>query len=406
MIVNKYLINNPFDEIDYEIKFLFSKEYGLILNRLNYDIFGIIDGCFLISLIGESNLFHVYLGYKNGLFYAVKVMKRYKFDTKEVLNQRIFLFEREVELRLRLQRTYSHLVFIRYVNFENYIIYEDYCVNGKLNYYAESSMSEKLIRTIFLNVMAFLRHLNEGSRLFHSQISLDNVILNDNYDIKVIGLRHLNYSAFSSSVFYNSMSIVNEEEAAQITMLVTFLSKMLFKEDSERITPFLNSNLKIRNFNKDSEEETKLDNPLNSDFYLIDAEENENDSLKLIKLSTTTDYDNSKYEAKCTNDDDVFNSNMKLLSTVLDELISKHSLESSIRDKDSLKQFLLKLIKDRNLENIEFTSWYNGEIMDPFEYQFEMANLRKLNLEKNLIESAKKERRLISLKKGIFKVIK
>jgi len=468
--------SNPFDEIDNQIKFNFTKKYGLCLNKLNYSTFGIIDDCFLVSLIGESPLFHVYLGYKYGLFYSVKVMKRSKYESKQILNQRIELFEKEMELRLRLTRQEQgqNIIPIKSINYSKYIIYESYCVNGTLNFYAECSMSEKLIRTIFLNVMHTLRNINEGSRMYHTGISMEDVAFDENFNMFILGVRDFSYSVFSSSIHYNNLSVVNEEEMAQVNLLIVLLCRMLFKEDVKQLLPFIFSNIKTTNLKErqdlqkplQSQQEQHSLSKLNSDLLGKKHEQDRAEGLpkeikeekelpekKLLAISQVSD-SNQKEIEKQSNDIEIldldlseslgypnytkcnfeenedlnkiqtlnnntslnnnFNSqqnfiltqNMEYLNSVLCELINKYSFISSIIEKESLIEFIKKLIREKTLEDLEFCSWYNGDILDACEYYHEMNNLRVRALKKNYSVLSEREEALLKKKRGIFKVIK
>lgn len=449
MITNSFYKSNPFDDIDNEIKLNFSKKYQLCLNRLNYSIFGIVDDCFLISLIGESQLFHVYLGYKFGLFYSVKIMKRFKYDSKQTLNNRISLFEKEVEIRLRLQKqNLNYLISnICHVNFSKYIIYEEFCVNSSLHFYSEQCLSEEVIRTIFVKIIKYIKEINESSRLYFSDLNLQDILFDDQFNIKLLGLKDLKYSIFASNIYYKNISAENECEINQANQLIRILSKLFFKDDSEKLEPFISSDLKLENI----EENLKLSHPkfysnvqdlnlfsfkyikktstnTNFDNFFCGLDEKfednyikkensyinleKNDSSNINKLAPDLNFTNSDIK---TNEDtyevekekvDNFKNNLLLLNRILEELIEKYSIMSSIKDQKSLKSFFIKLIKDKNLEELEFSTWYQDETYDSFEFYNEFNSFRFKALEKSFKEKSEKERNLIRLKNGIFKVYK
>ena len=511
---SKFFKCNPFDDLDNEIKFNFQKCYGLCLNKLNYNVFGIVDDCFLLSLIGESNLFHVYLGYKYGRFFSVKIMKRNKYEQKETSMSNLSKFEKEVELRMKLQQQefiekqyesqmYSENNFNLDLNFDSIykvnkslqikmhfadygkcIIYEDYCVNGRLSYYAYSTITEKLIRTIFLSLLDYLRKINESSRLYYTDITLDDLIFDERFNLKLLGIRKLKHSVFSSNIFYENFSVMNQEQVSQVSCLIIILCQMLFKEDYERILPFLKNDLKlndissffetekllmkgldaqleltneysclgnllysesnVKNFKKEDEiKSSNLEYNNNSpnsisflnfeydyenniekekEILMIKTGLNEDDSnlnnfsspfinteknkeieeLNLKKLETHFNYDKSQEKKE----KEIYIKNLTLLELILNELISKYSEICKIKDKDSTREFIKRLIRDKSIEDLEFLSWFNGEIMDTIEYEQELSKFRNKSLSKSFSDIADKEKSLIMKKNGIFKVVK
>lgn len=432
---SNHFYNSPYDMLDIEIKQNFQKKYGLCLNKLNYEVFGIVENCFLISLIGESFLFHVYLGYKNGLFYSVKIMKRSKYDTKEATNQRIELFEKEVDIRLRFQEQHFNKnlqqIKIQYVDFNKYIIYEDYCANATMNYYNSHFLTEKLIRTLFLSIVDYLRQINKGSRYYHKNLSLDNIAFDEEFNFKLLGARNYVYSKISMSSFYHSsFSIVNEDEITQINSLIVILCEMLFKDDYVKILPFLRNNLQVVNLQQQQDEEKEMiyNNFNNNNYYNEnDINDDSNNSNNEHNFNSKNDNNNNFNEhfnetfnlksldkLNTMNNNESYisshkknlESNMKLLDTILVELIEKYTMISAILDKNSLKDFIKKLIKDRSFEDIEFTTWYNSDIFEKYEYYMELNKYRIKALEKNFSVLGEKEKHLIRMKKGIFKVIK
>ena len=433
MINNIFFNSNPFDEIDIEIKLNFNKKYQLCLNKLNYNRFGIVDDCFLVSLIGESKLFHVYLGYKYGSFYAVKVMKRYKFDSKEMLNIRISEFEKEIELKLTFQKQNftSHLNKVSYVNFNRFIIYEDFCINSTLMYYSNCCLSERLIRTIFIKLVKYLKNINETCSLFNSQLTLNDILFDDQFNFKLIGLREFKHST-------SQLAFKTQEVEGQVICLLKMLSKLLFKEDSSLLDCFLNdlsiekfqfpqkfnfpfpshfnedSTIRFEKINKENSSNSSSTNYLNSSNKLIENEEEVNSELKqklntnniessdLLNTLNTYNYDKIYNYSKQNN----LKKNLDSMGQILDKLTEKYYVMSSIRNKNSLKDFFSKMINDKNMDNFEYLDWFKGEQLDSYEFYHELNSCRVIALESSFKQKAELEKNLIQKKLGYFKVIK
>lgn len=213
---------NPYDELDYKIRNDFLRTYSLQLNNIYYSIYGIIDDYLLVSLIGESPVFNVFLGYKEGLFSAVKILKRSIYESKDVISERIKSFYHELQMRETLKEL-KFLPIIFEVNYEKFIIYEEFCNNGGLDHYYLSINSEDLIRTIINQIVFILKSLKEYN-IEHLKLSLDNILFDKNYNLKVIG-----FNQMQKNLFISEKS--NESQDSNMTTLFSIIAPLVFKEN-------------------------------------------------------------------------------------------------------------------------------------------------------------------------------
>lgn len=265
------ITSNPFDGLDKRIKLDFLSTYNLQLNDIHYSEYGIVDEYYLLSLIGESKIFDVYLGYREGLFYAVKIMKRSVFECKEVLKERIRSFKYELEIRFLL-REYECFPLIYHVNHEKYVIVEEYLSNGSLNFYSKSTMSGSLVRYITNELALVMRSLLEKN-LVHTYFSLDNVFISKSFKLKVIGFRQISYKIFHDHYQKDKFEPQIDVDL-NTSNLLTMISQLIFKEDSAMMNQF-NQELFI-NFN---EMENTIDNLISKKKLYLHF-----DSLNSIKL--------------------------------------------------------------------------------------------------------------------------
>jgi serine/threonine protein kinase len=190
---------NPYDGIDHKIRDDFMKTYCLELNGIHYNTYGIVDDFYLLNLIGESKVFNVFLGYKEGVFAAVKIMKRSVFDSKDILSERIRAFHHELELRKTLNE-YTYFPQLFCVNREKYIVYEEYCNNGNLTSFSKFNLSEKAIKYL-LNKIILILNILKSHGLEHSNLNAENVMFDHNFKIKVIGFRLIQKKLLHDSIW-------------------------------------------------------------------------------------------------------------------------------------------------------------------------------------------------------------
>lgn len=237
------MTSNPYDNLDKRIKLDFLNIYKLQLNQIHYSVYGIIDEYYLLSLIGESKVFDVYLGYKEGLFFAVKIMKRSLYEDKDVVKERIRSFSYELEIRYLL-REYDFFPMVYHVNNDKYVIVEEYLSNGSLSFYSKCSMSGSMIKHIINELTYIVRCLLEMN-MVHTYLSLGNIYLSKTLNLKIVGFRQINHKIFHDHY---------QKETEQLNVdpntigILSVLSELLFKEESSYLKKFIQD--LIINFNE------------------------------------------------------------------------------------------------------------------------------------------------------------
>lgn len=280
-----YLNCNPYDTIDNKIKLDFQNKYNLELKRLYYNQYGIVDNCFLLNLIGESKIYNVFLGYRDGNFFAVKVIKRSIYESNEILQERIEQFYKELNIRDILKNEGISPI-IYHVNYQKGIIYEEFLCNGHLSSYFENESSEKKSENTMKSILYDVYHILcilKKYNLKHESLCMSNLLFDYNYNLKIIGFRDMN-----KSIFINSKSINNEdslfflenkfdyiqkdnEKDYYIIKFYEILTSLLLKERKDLLLNFLKSSFdSFKDIYFDSTNENNIEKILFENEFSID----------------------------------------------------------------------------------------------------------------------------------------
>lgn len=224
-----YTLYNPYDDIDHKIRNDFLKFYSLELNGLHYNTYGIIDDFYLLNLIGDSKIFNVFLGYKNGVFAAVKIMKRSVYDSKDILSERIRAFHYELEIRNTLKE-YECFPTLYHVNREKYIIYEEYCNNGNLACFAKTDFKEKTVKAT-ISKIASVMNILKSHGLEHTNLNSENVIYDRDFNIKIIGFRQIQKRLLFEGIFSSESEFVQVDY--HVRSLLILLREIYLKKGSK-----------------------------------------------------------------------------------------------------------------------------------------------------------------------------
>lgn len=502
MLVNYVFNSNPYDKVEAEIKYSFCRKYNILLNRVFYRVFGIIDDCFLCNFLGENELFKIYLGFKQGVFQSVKIMKRPKYF-KEQIHKNIKNFQIESLTRQYLKETkefcdnyFINDLTLYSIDYTKFIIYEKYCVNSSLKDYLNiqitNSNIESIINFVFKEMYYYLSELNTAYGLYVYNLSLDDFLVDENFNVFFNGFQKLRFKEnIESNMFLelreeNYNDYVSFEELNQNTSLIKVLCELLFGDDFIKIKSYVecfynskqyrekeslkkhkskNSSFNIQNikekidilnssisidfiFNnyfetigkkyvetsKNSSASPKNNLYGNSncgkDYSLFNDELNSNFDYKMenefifnerskstsnnndLELKETHLINNMTiYEKECGNSinanifDSLSNRNSVIIRSSLDEL--EIAIESVLSTRTyynnlNLKQFLLKFITSKSLENLENQDWFCDEYFTKLNFKQEFQLIKNEVLKKRIQMQSNKEIKEYRVKRGIF----
>lgn len=200
-----------------------------------YQLYGVVNNTFLLNLIGQNSLYNIYLGYKNGLFATVKILKKSIYDNPQNINKKIVEFYKEVDVRKDISSNFKNeykinfknsqdfgvLSFkiskffpeIYYVDYNNHIIYEEFCSNGDLNSYILNKLSKNslvyniILSQVIVNSLIYIfKMLYEYKGLIIGNINTKNIVFDRYYNLKIIEFSHIIYFQRNK---YNHSSDIN-----------------------------------------------------------------------------------------------------------------------------------------------------------------------------------------------------
>ena len=147
----------------------------------------------VIKELGNGHFAHVYMSkYKyTGMFYAVKYIKQSNFKSQQ--RELDFLREKEILYDLT-KRGYPHTVKL-YADFQDdnfrYLVME--LLEGTLlqdlgrTFQNNGHIEQKLIINILIQLLETLKYMHDTCHIMHRNIKPDNIILENNNNIKLIG---------------------------------------------------------------------------------------------------------------------------------------------------------------------------------------------------------------------------